>query len=196
MHWSQYRLREGVSRGESICHDCENDLYFPLLLIPAPFPGEKWNVEQWHATTHYYTLSGVLHEKCFHPHKIFPKFKSMKKQPQPLLSTIMHSCWHDIMIEVPVTMQTPCSAIHWQSSALIAMKMTCCFYHVPSHGRPFFSLLLSWMLIYPTHSEFFCGFTSESWTYFWGLVNIHAYSSCYICVQVRWFLMFPDDKLH
>ncbi len=108
-------------------------------------------------------------------------------------SFLTNSCRHDIMIEVPVTMQTPCSAIHWQSSALIAMEMTCCFYHIPSHGRPFFNLLLSWTL---AHTVSFLWIYIRELNLFWGLVNIHAYSSCYIYVQVRWFLMFPDDKLH
>lgn len=57
-------------------------------------------------------------------------------------------------------MQTPCSAIHWHSCALIAMKMTCCFYHVKAHGRSFsyVSLLLSLILIYPTQCVcVFCG---------------------------------------
>lgn len=131
--------REGVSRGESICHDCENDLYFSLLLIPAPFPGEKLNLEQQNAITHYYTSSAVLHEKCFHPHKIFPKFKSMKKQPQPLLFNLhaFMPTWYYDRTASDNADPVQCN-VHWQSSALIAMKIPCCFCHVPSHRCPFF----------------------------------------------------------
>lgn len=126
--------------------------------------------------------------------KYFPNSNLWKCNLNPSLSTIMHSCRHDIMIELAVTMNTPCSAIHWQSSELIAMKMTCCFNHILSHGRPFFPLcigLLLWIYIRRLTRKL-----NLFWFALWGPGNIHAYSSCYSKVQVRWFLMFPDDKLH